>query len=154
MALAHWLVFELNPNDNHGLRADLSCAYVRYERWHDVLALQTQYPDDENPTLKLNIVLANFGLSDYQQAAQLLFLAKVEHPTLLRMLLQKIPPKAVKPDGDHGVLVGGRYEAWLYIERMQPFWARDNILEWAREVFKSIKSKSGADLSFKPKQSR
>ena len=153
MALAHWLVFELNPNDNHGLRGDLSCAYVRYERWHDVLALQTQYPDDANPTLKLNIVLATFGLGDYQRAAQLLFLAKIEHPTLLRMLLQKIPPKAVKPDGEYGVLVGGRYEAWLYIERMQQFWARDNILGWAREVFKSIKSKSGTDLTFKPSQS-
>ena len=31
--LAEWLVFDLNPNDNHGLSADLSSAYVRFGRW-------------------------------------------------------------------------------------------------------------------------
>jgi hypothetical protein len=142
MALAHWLVFELNPKDNHGLRGDLSCAYVRYERWHDVLALQAQYPDDTNPALKLNIVLATLGLGEQQKAAQLLYLAKIGHPILLKMLLQKTLPKAVKPDRDNGVLVGGRYEAWLYIKSMRQFWVQGNTLQWAREVFKPVKSKS------------
>jgi len=80
MELAHWLVFELNPNDNHGLRDDLSCAYVRFERWTDVLALNDRYPDDMQPALALNAVLATFSLGDATAARKMITLARKDHP--------------------------------------------------------------------------
>src|SRR5437867_286781 len=140
MELAHWLVFELNPNDNHGLRDDLSCAYVRFERWTDVLALNDRYPDDMQPALSLNAVLATFSLGDTTKAQKMITLAKKDHPVVMKMLLEAAP-KPVKPDGGYGIIVGGKYEAWLYASNMREFWDRQKALDWAREALKPAKAK-------------
>jgi tetratricopeptide (TPR) repeat protein len=141
MEIARWLVLELNPNDNHGLRSDLSCAYVRFERWADVTALSARYPDDMQPAMTLNAVLAALALGDKDQAGQRLVQAQRNHPVLVKMLLQAAAPKPVKPDG-YGITVGGKYEAWLYVEKMREFWARHNALEWARAALKPTKVKA------------
>jgi tetratricopeptide (TPR) repeat protein len=140
MELAHWLVLELNPDDNHGLRDGLSGAYVRFGRWDDVLALSARYPDDL-PTLTLNAVLATFALGDHTEAAKLLKLAQETYPAAVKMLLEKAP-KPVKPDGGGGVLVGGKYEAWLYVGMMREFWEQQQALEWARASLKTARTKS------------
>lgn len=140
MELAHWLVFVLNPNDNHGLRDDLSCAYVRFERWTDVPALSDRYPDDMQPALTLNAVLATFAMGDITNAQKLIKLAKKNHPVALKMLLEAAP-KPVKPDGGYGIAVGGKYEAWLYVSKMREFWDRHKALDWAREALKATKGK-------------
>lgn len=136
MELAHWLVFELNPNDNHGLRDELSCAYVRFGRWSDVLALNERYPDDMQPALALNAVLATFAVADIQHAQKLIKLAKMDFPVAVKMLLEPTP-KAVKPDSHHGIVAGGKYEAWLYVSKMREFWEQRNALEWARVLIHS-----------------
>ena len=140
MELAHWLVFELNPNDNHGLRDDLSCAYVRFERWTDMLALNDRYPDDMQPALALNAVLATFASGDITAAQKMITLAKKDHPVAVKMLLEAAP-KPVKPDGAYGIAVGGKYEAWLYVSKMREFWDRQKALDWAREALKPAKGK-------------
>jgi tetratricopeptide (TPR) repeat protein len=140
MELAHWLVFELNPNDNHGLRDDLSCAYVRFERWTDVLALTDRYPDDMQPSLALNAVLATFAAGDTTTAQKMITLAKKDHSVAVKMLLEAAP-KPVKPDGGYGIAMGGRYEAWLYVGKMREFWDRQKALDWAREALKPAKGK-------------
>jgi hypothetical protein len=140
MELAHWLVFELNPNDNHGLRDDLSCAYVRFERWTDVVALNDQYPNDMQPALTLNGVLATFAVGDSTKAQKMLKLAKKEYPVALKMLLEEAP-KPVKPDGGYGIAIGGKYEAWLYVSKVREFWEQKKALEWAREALKPPKGK-------------
>lgn len=141
MELAHWLVFELNPNDNHGLRDELSCAYVRFERWADVLALYHRYPDDMQPALTLNAVLASLVLGDAKEASKLLKQAAKDHAVVVKMLLGAAP-KPVKPDGGYGIAVGGKYEAWLYVGKMREFWDRHNALEWARAALKPGKGTS------------
>lgn len=140
MELAHWLVFELNPNDNHGLRDDLSCAYVRFERWADVLAIGNRYPDDMQPALALNAVLARFALGDTANAQKMIKLAGKDYPVAVKMLLQD-SPKPVKPDGDYGIAVGGKYEAWLYVSKMREYWDRQKALDWAREALKPLRGK-------------
>lgn len=140
MELAHWLVFELNPNDNHGLRDDLSCAYVRFERWTDVLALNDLYPEDMQPSLALNAVLATLASGDTTTAQKMIKLAKKESPVAVKMLLEAAA-KPVKPDGAYGIAVGGKYEAWLYVSKMREFWDRQKALDWAREALKPAKGK-------------
>jgi hypothetical protein len=139
MELAHWLVLELNPHDNHGFRDGLSCAYVRFERWGDVLSLSARYPDDM-PTLALNAVLATFVQGHTAEAAKLLKLAQETYPAAVKMLLEKAP-KPVKPDGGMGVLVGGKYEAWLYVGKMREFWDQQQALDWARGSLKTPRTK-------------
>ncbi len=133
MELAHWLVFDLNPNDNHGLRADLSSAYVRFARWSDVLAVDRRYENDMNPTLQLNALLATFVLGDSKAAPQKLKQAAKDHPKAMKMLLERAP-KPVKPDSGYGIAVGGKYEAWLYVHEMRQYWEQHKALAWAREV--------------------
>ena len=133
MELAHWLVFELNPNDNHGLRADLSSAYVRFGRWNDVLVIDGRYADDMNPTLQLNALLANFAMGESTAASQKLKQAAKDHPIAVKMLLERAP-KPVEPDSGYGIAVGGKYEAWLYVDEMRQYWEQHKALEWARAV--------------------
>lgn len=135
MELAHWLVFELNPNDNHGLRDDLSCAFVRFERWADAIALYERYPDDMQPTLALNAVLASWRLGDAEETTKQLQQSAKNHDTTVKMLLATAP-KPVKPDSDFGIRVGGKYQAWLYVSQMREFWERNQALEWARGALK------------------
>jgi tetratricopeptide (TPR) repeat protein len=139
MELTHWLVFELNPHDNHGFRDGLSCAFVRFGRWDDVLALDARYPDDM-PTLALNAVLATFAQGHVAEAAKRLKLAQETYPAAVKMLLEKTP-KPVKPDSGPGVLVGGKYEAWLYVGAMREFWEQQQALDWARASLKVPKTK-------------
>jgi hypothetical protein len=141
MELAHWMVFELNPNDNHGLRSDLSDALVRFERWNDVVALNDRYPDDMQPNLQLNALLAAFVLEKSGNIKQELKRAVKDYPNALKMLLGP-EPKPVKPDSDYGIAIGGKYEAWLYVREMRPFWEKHHALEWARSVLSTIGRKA------------
>ncbi len=141
MELAGWLVFELNPNDSHGLRTDLSCAYVRFERWNDVVALTERYPDDMQPALALNAVLATFAFGDPAKALSLAKSAKKDYPVAVKMLMQAFP-KPVKPESDYGITPGGKYEAWLYVSEMRTFWEHHNALDWLRDALKTGKAKA------------
>jgi tetratricopeptide (TPR) repeat protein len=134
MELARWLVQELNPGDNHGLRWDLSYALMRHGRDQDALALDRFFPDDSSPTLDLNRVLAHYRLGDLAQAQVDLRQARLDHSKVMAMLL-KPNPKPVKPDA-WGVAVGGAFEAWLYVEPHQPLWEQSGALAWAKLALK------------------
>ena len=136
MEVAQWLVFELNPSDNHGLRDDLSCAYVRLGRWSDVLALDQRYPDDA-PTLMLNAVLAWFMTGERAAAGALLAHTAQISPVAVTLLLAKAP-KPVKADSAFGIEIGGKYEAWLYVGAMREFWEQHQALDWARAALKAV----------------
>ncbi len=131
--LARWMVFELNPNDNHGLRSDLSSALMHLERWDDAVALNTRYPDDTLPTLRLNALLARFILGQPDGLAQDLLRAAKDYPNAIKALVA-ITPKPVKPDDEYGISIGGKYEAWLYVQEMRALWDQHHALEWARAV--------------------
>lgn len=144
MEIAHWLVFELNPNDNHDLRTDLCDVYVRFERWQDVLNLQERYSTDIQPSLLLNAVLAAYTLQDTAKAQALLREARRICPVALKMLLET-NPKPVKPDDQRtgDIIVGGKYEAWLYVSAMRPFWLEHKAIDWARTAVRPPKRAHG-----------
>lgn len=141
MELAHWMVFELNPNDNHGLRSDLSDALVRFQRWTDVIVLNDRYPGDMQPNLQMNALLAAFVLEKSENIKQDLKRAAKDYPNAVKMLLGP-EPKSVKPDNDYGISIGGKYEAWLYVREMRPFWEKHHALDWARSVLSTIGRKA------------
>ena len=134
MELARWLVMELNPSDNHGLRYDLSHAFLVHGRDLDALALSKRYPQDGSPTLDMNTALAQFRTGNLTAALETLRQAKQDHPKVVTMLL-KANPKPVKPDS-WGVTRGGAFEAWLYVEEHQPLWEQCGALVWAAKVLK------------------
>ena len=133
MELAQWLVFELNPNDNHGLRADLSNALMQFERWEDAIALNDRYPGDLQPGLPLNALLAQFVLGHSDGLAQAFQQTAKDFPNVVKMLME-VAPKPVKPDNGFGVALGGKYEAWLYVREMHALWEQHHALDWARAV--------------------
>jgi tetratricopeptide (TPR) repeat protein len=139
--LAQWLVFELNPNDNHGLRTDLSSAYVRLERWTEVLALNDRYANDMQPTLALNAVLATLALGEISKAQSMARQAKKDYPVALKMLMEA-QLKPVKADSGYGITLGGKYEAWLYVSEMRTFWESRNALDWLRDTLKPARGKA------------
>jgi hypothetical protein len=145
MQLAHWLVTELNPNDNHGLRIDLSNYLVKFERWDDVIALNERYPEDMQPHLGLNALLAAFVLQRSGKLAQDMKQAVKDFPNAVKMLLGP-EPKPVKPDHPYGVTVGSKYEAWLYVQEMRAYWAQYHALDWARALLSSNKKALFAPL--------
>ena len=149
MELARWMVFDLNPNDNHGLRSDLSNAFIRFERWEDALALNDRYPDDMQPTLPLNALLAAFALQQDQGLDQRLKQAAKTYSPAVNMLLGPVP-KPVKPDNSYGVALGGKYEAWLYVRDMRAIWEKLHALEWARAV---LAAKARKSIPVPPEQS-
>jgi hypothetical protein len=133
MNLAHWFVFGLNPNDNHGFRDDLSNALISEDRNEAVLQLCETYPED-GANLELNGVLALRCLGRKEDAAKALKLAVEHHPNTVKMLL-KDKVKPVKSDA-YGIQIGGNYQAWLYYEAMREEWLIAGAIAWAKTVLK------------------
>ena len=105
-----------------------------------MLALNDSYPDDMQPSLALNAVLATWASGDTTAAQKMVKLARKDHAVAVKMLLEAAP-KPVKPYGGYGVAVGGKYEAWLYVNEMREFWHQQKALDWAREALKPAKGK-------------
>ncbi|HLS99113.1 MAG TPA: SEC-C metal-binding domain-containing protein [Porticoccaceae bacterium] len=129
-------LIRLNPNDNHGIRAALSTAYIASNRARDAIALAAQYPEDILCTLPLNRVLALY--LDKQQGKALSLLAGMapDFKVAIDMLLAKNPrPPRLS---DHGIRIGGKDEAWLYREATLHLWQRDSALAWLRKTRKSL----------------
>jgi hypothetical protein len=122
----------LNPNDNHGIRDPLSRAYLS-RGWPDkVVALTARYPRDFcGPAL--NRILALFVLGRTAEAETALLTTLEDHEAALKMLLAK-NPRAPKPDGEFGIRVGGRQEAWNYRNAALDLWQRYGALDWLRKT--------------------
>jgi tetratricopeptide (TPR) repeat protein len=131
LRLAQWLVLELNPNDNHGLRGPLMRLYVAAGRHDDAIALGQRFPRDF-ADLTLTSVLALYCAGRTAEAAGALRAAAVDHPRAIRMLLAE-RAKQPKP-GAYGITVGGDEEAWLYREAHRALWDERGALQWASTV--------------------
>jgi hypothetical protein len=86
-------------------------------------------------------------LGDAEASQQQLQQAVKAYPTVVKMLLAAAAPKPVKADSDYGIRVGGKYEAWLYVNPMREFWERNQALDWARSALKPGKGKAKAPLA-------
>lgn len=131
-ALAEWMIFTLNPNDNHGLREDLVHLYLERGNAKAALAVCDRYPDDVMAATLFDRALALHTLGRVEEAAVALRLAAGRCPHVLPTLFAANPKR---PRIDPGwVSMGGKDEAWFYREAMLSVWKASGALEWARSV--------------------
>ena len=127
----------LNPGDNHFLRDPLTRAYLARGEPRKVIALTDRFPDDFCcPTL--NRLLALVRLDRRGEALGLLHEVAGKHHTAIDMLLAA-DPKAPRPDGGFGILVGGKQEAWMYRRANRALWQQDGAFDWLREAWATVR---------------
>ncbi|MDT8399895.1 MAG: SEC-C metal-binding domain-containing protein, partial [Pseudomonadales bacterium] len=104
-------LLRLNPNDNHGIRFELSGSYLENGEDDKVVALAERFPDDLC-TLTLNHILALYRLGRQGKALQVLQRAGRHHAQAIRTLLAANPKQPKLQE--YAITVGGKDEAWLY----------------------------------------
>lgn len=129
------LVEQINPNDNHGLRATVVAGLVERGNAEEAITLAARYPDDL-ADLTYNHVLALYAagrMADAEQAAQQAFF---DHPKVGYMLIAKSPRK---PRLDsQGYTLGSEQEAWLYREDFLHAWQAQGALPWLAEIARRL----------------
>jgi tetratricopeptide (TPR) repeat protein len=131
-ALAEWMLFTLNPNDNHGLREDLAQLYLERGNAKAALAVCDRYPDDDMASTLFDRALALHMLGRVEEATTALRFAAARCPHVLPTLFAE-DPKRPRID-PRWVSMGGKDEAWLYREAMLPVWEASGSLPWARSA--------------------
>jgi tetratricopeptide (TPR) repeat protein len=130
------LVLELNPEDNHGFRYDLSRCYLELRRPQDVLRLARLYPDDPCD-LAFDRALALYMLGNAIEAVKAMQQAHRRSPRVLPMLCRSTvkAPANLHPDR---VTVGGTDEAWFYRESRRALWLREDALKVAQAAARAV----------------
>ena len=128
--LAHWLVLTLNPNDNHGLREELSRLCLEAGDAQGALDVCDRYPEDAMVSTMFNRALALFMLGRQADAETALRAAMSLRPKVMPMLMAT-DPKPPRSDGAF-LRVGGKEEAWIYREDHLALWEKSGALAWAR----------------------
>lgn len=115
-------LLRLNPNDNHGVRAQLMNLLLRTGDDEAALALAERYGDDIFPELLYGTVLALARLGRDREAAGAAQHAVDAFPEVRRYLMRE---RAAQPPIDPvGVTFGGKDQAWLYRKAMRDVWLR------------------------------
>jgi tetratricopeptide (TPR) repeat protein len=120
----------LNPNDNHGWRAQLAPLLIEDRQYPAALALFAQYPDDMPPSEHLH-ALALFGSDKKDEAEAMLREAHKDFPLFLNFLLpdtMDAPPDEPGP----GIRMGGTTAAWYHRIEWRAMWVRSGALAWAK----------------------
>jgi tetratricopeptide (TPR) repeat protein len=124
------LVYELNPNDNHGFRDLLGSLYTQRDAAERLLALCDRYPDD--PTMEFDRAFALHRLGRGAEAERVLGEAARAAPKFLPILIAPAPRRPELRDG--WMSVGGDDQAWYYRESRRAAWARFGVLDWASSL--------------------
>ncbi|WP_242519162.1 SEC-C domain-containing protein [Halochromatium roseum] len=122
----------LNPQDNHGARAELMNHYLRARSDQQALELVRRFPNDLLADLAYGEVLALYRLGHQEHAARALNSAVDRLPRIPRFLLRKRIKRPVLDDA--GFTPGGEDQAWLYREAMRDVWeAEPGLLSWMKK---------------------
>ncbi len=124
-------LLRLNPQDNHGARAELMNHYLRDGEDERALALARRFPDDLLADLAYGEVLALYRLGREDRARSVLKTAIHRLPRIPHYLTRKrIKQPRLSP---LGITPGGDDQAWLYREAMLDVWAAEpGILAWLK----------------------
>ncbi|MTW19556.1 hypothetical protein [Allochromatium palmeri] len=124
-------LLRLNPQDNHGARAELMNLYLRDGEDERALVLARRFPDDLLADLAYGEVLALYRLGREDRARTVLKTAIRRLPRIPRYLTRKrIKQPRLNP---LGVTLGGEDQAWLYREAMRDVWAAEpGVLDWLK----------------------
>ena len=131
----------LNPQDNHGVRAELMNRLLRRGEDQQALELARNFPGDVLADLAYGEVLALYRLGDQAQARRALRTAIGRLPRIPHYLTRKRikQPQQGGPLGRRlgailGLAPGGEDQAWLYREAMRDVWeAEPGILAWLKK---------------------
>jgi tetratricopeptide (TPR) repeat protein len=125
-------LLRLNPQDNHGARAELMNHYLRAHSDQQALELARRFPNDVLADLAYGEVLALYRLGEQERAARALSSAVHRLPRIPRFLLRK---RIKRPAlDDTGFTPGGEDQAWLYREAMRDVWeAEPGLLNWMKK---------------------
>ncbi len=127
------LLLELNPRDNHGVRAELMNHYLRAREDDKALALARRFPTDALADMAYGEVLALYRLGHQERAALVLHEAVGRLPRVPRFLLRKRMRRPNLPQG--GCVAGGDDQAWLYRQAMRDVWAAEpGLLAWMKKL--------------------
>jgi hypothetical protein len=132
----------LNPQDNHGVRAELMNYLLRRGEDQRALELARNFPGDILADLAYGEVLALYRLGDQAQARRALRTAVGRLPRIPHYLTRKRvkQPQPARRTGRHGIAPalglspGAEDQAWLYREAMRDVWeAEPGILSWLKK---------------------
>lgn len=126
------LYLRLNPDDNHGYRMELIDLLLRSGRDAEALELGGRYPDDMSAEMRYGVGLALYRLGRESEAVEVIGSAVDALPRVLQYLLRN---KIEQPPADeHGLAIGGEYQAWLYREDMRATWlAVPGMKDWLKQ---------------------
>jgi tetratricopeptide (TPR) repeat protein len=125
-------LLRLNPDDNHGVRAELMNHYLRHGEDERALDLARRFPNDLLADLAYGEVLALYRVGQQEDAEQALTRAVGRLPRIPHYLTRKrVRQPALSPDG---VKPGDDDQAWLYREAMRDVWAAEpGVLAWLKK---------------------
>ena len=129
--LINWYL-DINPNDNHGLRAVAIDELLIEGHDQSALDLIDRYPDDrQHAELIYGGVLALYRLNRKGEALTRLLKAGERLPLVFEYLLKE---KVRKPKLREGrIAIGGKDQAWLYRESMRDTWLNtEGMTEWLK----------------------
>jgi tetratricopeptide (TPR) repeat protein len=132
---AHTLetLLRLNPQDNHGVRAELMNHYLRVGEDENALALARRFPGDILVDLAYGEVLALYRLGEQERARAALHRAARRLPRIPHYLTRKrVKQPRLSP---MGTTPGGEDQAWMYREAMRDVWESEpGLLQWMKRV--------------------
>lgn len=126
-------LLRLNPQDNHGVRAELMNHYLREGKDEQALALAHRFPGDLLADLAYGEVLALYRLGLEERARSVLDTAVRRLPRIPDYLTRK---RVKRPRTNTlGLAPSGDVQAWLYREAMRDVWvAEPGVLAWLKRV--------------------
>ncbi|MBK1648241.1 hypothetical protein CKO36_06400 [Rhabdochromatium marinum] len=126
-------LLQLNPDDDHGIRAELMNHYLRQHENEKAVALARRFPTDVRAELAYGEVLALYRLGQTERAAAVLHDAFGRLPRVPRYLMRKRIKRP--PPGENRVIPGSDDQAWLYREAMRDLWVSEpGLLAWMKKL--------------------
>lgn len=118
----------LNPEDNHGFRAQVVAGLIERDRAGEALALAGRYPDD-GPDMMLTHALALHAAGREDEAIRMAKDVEEQYPRVIKLLLDESPrrPRSLDPAG---YSPGSAEEAWIYRDNFRKVWEKTGALPW------------------------
>lgn len=124
-------LIQLNPNDNHGCRVQLTTAHLFNGQFTHAISIASQFEEDFMCPVPLNHVLALY--LDNQPTAALDQLIKIapRFKNAINILLATNPKEP--RSNSCGITAGGKEEAWIYRQDTRALWQQRGALEWLKK---------------------
>lgn len=131
-------LLELNPDDNHAMRAAVMRALLLSGRDEEAWALAQRHDDDVLVEMRYGAALALFRLGQLEKATLALRRCVDDRPKIPKYVVQEEirQPKL----SELGITMGGADEAWYYRQAIRSAWVKTpGALEWLTKVANQVR---------------